>query len=347
MEVCGTHTMTVFRYGLRDLLPENVRLVSGPGCPVCVTPNGYIDKAIALARTSGVIVATFGDMIRVPGSRSSLEKESARGASVKAVYSTDDALDMARRRPGQEVVFLGIGFETTAPTVAASILEAAKQGLENYSVLCGHKTMPAVMAKLAQDSKMKIDGFLLPGHVSVITGTAPYAPLSNRCRKACVVAGFEPLDVMQAILMLIVQRKPKVEIQYRRAMSAAGNAVARRQVSKVFAACDSVWRGIGAVRDSGLRIRREFSRFDAEARFRPKVSPSREPAGCICGDVLKGIRTPPDCRLFGRACRPEHPVGACMVSSEGTCAAYYKYGRAHLKARSTAARKIPHWNRKG
>ena len=330
MEVCGTHTMSIFRYGLRGLLPENIRLISGPGCPVCVTPADYLDKAISIAGLKGVTIATFGDMMRIPGSRSSLEKEKAKGASVKAVYSTDDVLDMARKDARRQVVFLGVGFETTAPTVAASIVRAKREGIRNYSVLCGHKTMPEVLGVLVKDKSMDIDGFLLPGHVSAIIGTRPYEFLAKEHGKRCVVAGFEPLDIMQSILMLADQSLPRVEVQYKRVVERSGNGLAQKMMSKVFDKAAASWRGIGKVDHSGLRIKREFSSFDAEARFRPKISPSREPKGCLCGEVLKGVKTPVECRLFGKACNPEHPVGACMVSSEGACAAYYRYNRSGI-----------------
>jgi len=327
MEVCGTHTTAIFRFGLRELLPDNIRLVSGPGCPVCVTPNDYLDKAIAIAKLDGVTVATFGDMMRVPGSRSSLELEKAKGASIRAVYSTGDALKLARKDPARQIVFLGVGFETTAPTVAASILEAKREGLRNYSVLCGHKTMPSCLAALLDGGEVNVDGFLLPGHVSAVIGTKPYRFLAERYHKRCVVAGFEPCDVMEAILMLIKQPKPVVEIQYSRIIGSGGNALARGVMEKVFSKTSSLWRGMGRVAGSGLAIRREFAFYDAEKRFKPKVAASREPKGCLCGDVLKGIKMPPECRLFAKACTSEHPVGACMVSSEGTCAAYFKYMR--------------------
>jgi hydrogenase expression/formation protein HypD len=301
MEVCGTHTMAIARFGLRDLLPENVRLISGPGCPVCVTPVSYVDKAIAIARMDGVTVATFGDMMRVPGSRSSLEKE-------------------------KQIVFLGVGFETTAPTVAASVIAAKREALGNYSVLSAHKTMPEAIEALLVGRDVAVDGFILPGHVSAVIGTRPYARIAGRYGKRCVIAGFEPLDVMEAILMLVRQSRPKVEIQYRRVMSSSGNRMAMKDMALVFQKTDAVWRGIGRIADSGLRIRKGYARFDAERRFRPRSGSGREPKGCICGDVLKGLSAPRDCRLYGRSCTPDHPVGACMVSGEGTCAAYYRYG---------------------
>lgn len=325
MEVCGTHTMNIFRFGLREILPPNIRLISGPGCPVCVTPNEFIDKAVALARRKDTIVATFGDMFRVPGSRSSLDKEKANGASIKMVYSSIDALDLAKRNPDKDVIFLGIGFETTAPTVAQSILMAKKEGVKNYSVLCGHKTMPEALKVLTEDPRLNIDGFLLPGHVSAIIGIKPYRFLAAR-GKRCVIAGFEPLDIMQAILMLIEQKRPDIGIQYTRIISRCGNTLAKNSIKKVFNESPSVWRGIGKIKNSGLLIRREFKEFDADLKFKPKIMRPAENSACICGDVIKGVRTPLECKLFRRACKPEHPVGACMVSSEGTCSAYYKYG---------------------
>ncbi|MDD5427831.1 MAG: hydrogenase formation protein HypD [Candidatus Omnitrophica bacterium] len=324
MEVCGTHTMSIFRFGLRGILPGNINLISGPGCPVCVTPNEFIDKAIALARRKDSIIATFGDMFRVPGSHSSLDKEKARGAAVKMVYSSMDALELAKKNPDKEVIFLGIGFETTAPTVAQSIIAAKKEKLKNYSVLCGHKTMPEALKALTEEPKLNIDGFLLPGHVSAVIGTAPYRFLTKR-GKRCVVAGIEPLDILQAILMLLEQKTPKIEIQYTRIITKSGNRLAKNSIDKVFEADDSSWRGIGCIKKSGLKIRKEFGAFDAEARFKPKIAAPKENKACICGEVIKGVKTPPECKLFAKLCTPEHPVGACMVSSEGACAAYYKY----------------------
>ena len=324
MEVCGTHTMAIFRFGLRDILPGNINLISGPGCPVCVTPNEFIDKAIALARRKEIIIATFGDLFKVPGSRSSLEKERSRGRVIKMVYSSIDALELAKKYTDKEVVFLGVGFETTAPTVAQSIIAARKARIKNYSVLCGHKTMPEALKALTEDPGLVIDGFLLPGHVSAIIGVKPYGFLPRRLKR-CVITGFEPLDILQAILMLLKQKSPKVEIQYTRIINKNGNAIARRAMMKVFEKAHSAWRGIGEIKDSGLNIKKEFSNFDAESKFKPKIAPVKVNKACICGDVIKGVKTPLDCRLFGRMCNPERPVGACMVASEGTCAAYYKY----------------------
>lgn len=327
MDVCGTHTMNIFRFGLKDILPGNINLISGPGCPVCVTPNSFLDKAIALANSRDVIIATFGDILRVPGSYSSLEKERARGRAIRIVYSSIDALDIAKRNHRQHVVFLGVGFETTAPTVAASILRAKKDNIKNYSVLCGHKTMPEVLKALVDDSHLKVDGFILPGHVSTIIGSKAYVFLQKDYKKRCVIAGFEPIDILQAILMLLSQKEPKIEVQYTRVIDRDGNPVARKVIDKVFKKADTAWRGIGVIRNSGLKIRGEFSGFDAESKFKLKTKPAREDKDCICGDVLKGMKTPLECKLFNRVCNPEKPVGSCMVSSEGTCAAYYKYGK--------------------
>lgn len=325
MEVCGTHTMNIFRFGLRGMLPENLKLISGPGCPVCVTPNEYLDKAIAIAGLKNVIIAAFGDMLKVPGSRSSLEKEKAKGRDIRIVYSSTDALDFARKNKGKKVVFLGIGFETTAPTTANSILTAKKEGLKNYSVLCGHKTMPAILKTLVEDKTIKADSFLLPGHVSAIIGATPYGFLSADYKKSCVISGFEPVDILQSILMLLRQKTPEVEIQYNRIIDKKGNVMAQEVMNKVFEKDSSVWRGFGAVAGSGLKIRKSFAAFDAEKIFKPRLDEPRDNVKCFCGYILKGTKTPLDCPSFAKACTPENPSGACMVSSEGTCAAWYKY----------------------
>jgi len=266
-------------------------------------------------------------MLRVPGSRSSLEAERASGKCVKIVYSTDDALDMAKRNPSKEVIFLGVGFETTAPTVASSIITAKKEGIGNYSVLCAHKTMPEALGALMADGCVGVDGFLLPGHVSVVTGVKPYGFLAKKYKAGCVVAGFEPVDILQAILMLMNQNRPMVEVQYKRIIDPLGNRLARETMGLVFEKCSSVWRGIGELKDSGLKIRKEFSDFDASLKFKIKIAPPRENKACACSMVLRGVKTPPECRLFGKRCTPETPIGPCMVSAEGTCAAYYKYAR--------------------
>lgn len=327
MEVCGTHTMAVERFGIRRMLPENVRLISGPGCPVCVTPKNYIDKAISLADIDDVIVFSFGDMLKVPGSTSSLLEQRSIG-KVKIVYSPLDAVEFAEKNPDKKIVFLGIGFETTAPTVAASIKYAKDRKLKNFFVYSGHKIMPPAMKLLAKDEFIKIKGFLCPAHVSAIIGLKPYAEISKKYGIACVISGFEPLDILQSVLMLLRQvksGKAKVENQYNRVVKASGNTKALRLIEEVFSIKDSDWRGIGVIQKSGLGLSKSYLDFDAEKNIdcpEPKTSTDK---GCICGSVLKGIKTPLDCRLFSEKCTPENPYGACMVSSEGTCAAYYKY----------------------
>lgn len=329
MEVCGTHTMSIYRHGIRRLLPSNVRMLSGPGCPVCVTPNAYLDRAVALARKPGFTITTFGDMVRVPGSTSSLQQERSRGADVRVVYSTLDALDMARSEPDRQFVFLGVGFETTSPTVAAAVLAASRQGVSNFSVLSGAKLIPPALDVLVKDDRLRLQGLLCPGHVSVVLGTAPYEPLARDHGIPCVVTGFEALDVLQGVLMLLEQRvagHSTVEIAYRRAVVAEGNPVARGLIEEVFESVDTGWRGIGVLPGSGLRLRERFRPHDAD-RFEVEVETTREHPGCACGDILRGIKTPFDCLLFGKVCTPEDPQGACMVSSEGTCAAAFRYGR--------------------
>jgi len=330
MEVCGTHTMAIYQYGLRSLLPDGVRLISGPGCPVCVTPNGYIDRAIALSRLPDTIITTFGDMVRVPGSTSSLMEERARGADVRIVYSPLDAVSIAEKNAGKRVVFLGVGFETTAPAIAGSILTAASKGLVNYSVLAAHKTIPLPMEILSSDPELSIDGYICPAHVSAIIGAEAYMPLAEKLGVPCVVTGFEPVDVMQGVEMLVrqvVEKRSSVEIQYGRVVKWEGNRKAQAILAEVFSVCDSEWRGIGVIPGSGLEIAEKFAAFDAEKTIPVTVEEPREHLGCLCGDILKGKRSPFDCPLFATVCMPESPVGACMVSSEGTCAAAYKYGR--------------------
>lgn len=329
MEVCGTHTMAIHHHGLRSLLPANIRLVSGPGCPVCVTPVTYIDHAVALSQQAEVIICTFGDMVRVPGSHTSLLAEKAGGGDIRIVYSPLDAVALAQRNPQKQIVFLGIGFETTAPTVAGSILQAKKFGLDNFSVLCAHKTMPAPMKALTADPELQVDGYLCPAHVSVIIGVEAYEELAAKESVPCVVTGFEPLDILQGVEMLsrqIMAGVAKVENQYRRFVKTAGNSRAQQLITRVFEPCDALWRGLGSLPDSGLQLRSEYVHYDAAQRFSVSVESAPEPAGCLCGEILKGKLGPRDCPLFGERCTPETPVGACMVSSEGTCAAEYKYG---------------------
>jgi hydrogenase expression/formation protein HypD len=329
MEVCGTHTMAIHQHGIRALMPAQIRLISGPGCPVCVTPIDYVDHAIALSRRPQTIIATFGDMMRVPGSSSNLLREKARGADVRIVYSPLDAVALAEKNPQVTIVFLGIGFETTAPTIAGSILEAQRRGLKNYFVLGAHKTMPTPMQVLAADPELQVSGFLAPAHVSAIIGADAYETLVANCHIPCVVTGFEPLDVLLGIRMLaeqIIAGEAKVEIEYSRLVRREGNRKAQQLLAQVFVPNDARWRGIGIIPNSGLDFRPEYGDFDAAVQLPVTVEESIEPVGCRCGDILKGKIAPQDCPLFARRCTPQDPVGACMVSSEGTCAAAYKYG---------------------
>lgn len=328
MEICGTHTMAIFRHGIRSLLPDTVELVSGPGCPVCVTAMEEIDRAVKLAQSPGVIVTTFGDMIRVPGSESSLQQEQAKGADVRIVYSTFDALKFAAENRDNDVVFLGIGFETTAPTVAAAIKTAHENKQSNFSVLSAHKLLPPAMDALLSSGDLGVDGFICPGHVTTIIGTSSYEAVVGRYHTPCVVVGFEPIDILQGILMLVEQReegRAEVQIQYTRGVNPEGNPGALKIMDEVFTPCDSPWRGLGKIPGSGLAIREKYSALDAKNRFELSVPPAKEPLGCLCAEILRGAKRPPDCKLFRHACTPRTPVGACMVSSEGTCAAYFKY----------------------
>jgi len=327
MEVCGTHTMSVQRYGLRSLLPKNLRLLSGPGCPVCVTPNEKVDLAIAYAMKEGVILATFGDMVKVPGSSTSLLKAKAAGGQVQIVYSTMDAVKLAEDNPDKKVVFFGIGFETTAPTVAAAILEAEQRRISNFFVVSAAKTIPLAMEALLQ-GEVRIDGFICPGHVSVIIGSKAYRRIVDVHHAPCVIAGFEPVDILQAVEMLVRQigeGRAEVENQYSRVVHEEGNAAARGIMDKVFEVRDAKWRGIGVIPGTGLGIRSEYATFDAEVQIPVETEETVENKQCICGLVLKGVKEPTDCRLFAKRCTPENPVGACMVSGEGACAAYYKH----------------------
>lgn len=329
MEVCGTHTMSIYQYGIRSLLPPQVRLISGPGCPVCVTPVGYVDHAIACARLPETVITTFGDMLRVPGSSSSLMQERARGADVRIVYSPLDAVSLAARHPEKKVIFLGVGFETTAPTIAGSIIAAAAHGLKNFFVLTAHKTIPIPMRVLSSDPELGIDGYLCPAHVSTVIGGDAYRFLAEEHGVPCVATGFEPADVMHGVAMLVrqvVEGRSAVEIQYSRFVSREGNPKAQALLEEVFTPGDAAWRGIGVIPGSGLEIAPKYAAFDAAKAIAVEVEAAREPQGCLCGEVLKGKVAPFDCPLFGKACTPENPVGACMVSSEGSCAAAHKYG---------------------
>lgn len=328
MEVCGTHTVSIFRYGIRDLLPPQISLLSGPGCPVCVTPNADIDFAIALAREKDVILATFGDMMRVPGSRSSLQKEKAQGADTRIVYSPLDALRIAAKHPRQKVVFLAIGFETTSPGISVALLRAKEESLRNVFFLNCQKRVPPALRALLSAGRVRIDGFLLPGHVSAILGVGPYRFVAEQFGRPGVITGFEPLDVLQGIWMLVKQIEEcrcEIEIQYRRVVRPEGNPLAMRKISEVFEEDDTSWRGFGLIPGSGYRFRDGFEGMDAR-NLSVVVEPSIEHPGCRCGEVLQGIVSPPQCPLFRKVCNPENPLGPCMVSVEGTCAAYFKYG---------------------
>jgi hydrogenase expression/formation protein HypD len=329
MEVCGTHTVAIARCGVRPLLSGAVTMVSGPGCPVCVTPDGYIDAAIALGKERGALLASFGDMLRVPGKSSSLEREKAEGVDVRVVYSPLDAVALAAEAPDREVVFLGVGFETTAPAIAGAIRTAGQRRVANFSVLSSVRTIPEAMGVLAADPEVRIEGFLCPAHVSAIIGADAYRTVASAHRIPCVVAGFEPLDILLGISMLVRQIREgaaRVENEYARVATGGGNRKAQELVAEVFAPCDTGWRGIGVIPGSGLRISERYAAFDAERKFGVPVIFSPEKTACRCGDVLKGKIEPGDCPLFGKACVPDEPYGPCMVSSEGTCAAYYKYG---------------------
>jgi hydrogenase expression/formation protein HypD len=329
MEVCGTHTVAIFKAGIRQLLPENVELVSGPGCPVCVTPNEYLDTAIAYSRKNDVILATFGDMLKVPGSTSSLAAEKSRGADIRIVYSSLDALEIAKDNPDKKVIFLAVGFETTAPTASGAVLMAEEAGLTNFYVLSSHKLVPPALRALLAAGDSHVDGFLLPGHVSAIIGLRSYEFLVEEFNTPAVIAGFEPLDILQSVYMLMKQihaGEPKVENQYSRIVPEKGNPVACEVLYKVYKEANAVWRGIGDLGGSGLVLRERFQAFDALSNIPVTVEPAKEPKGCQCGQVLRGLLLPTACPLFDKTCRPEHPVGSCMVSVEGTCAAWYKYG---------------------
>lgn len=331
MEFCGGHTVTILKHGIRQLLPPTIEMLSGPGCPVCVTDNADLDKAIALAQIPGVILTTFGDMLKVPGSRSSLQKARADGADIRIVYSTTDALQIARGNPDKRVVFLGIGFETTAPTIAASVLQAEQERISNYYALSFHKLCPPVIKALLDSGEVRLDGLICPGHVSAIIGSRPWEFIARDYSIPCVVSGFEPLDVLQGVDMLVAQiekGRSEVEIAYRRGVRPEGNQRALELMDRVFEVCPARWRGMGLVAHSGLRFKPEFERFDAELAFEINPGPVVEPKGCLCGDILRGVKTPQDCQLFAKVCTPESPVGPCMVSSEGSCAAYYLYGAA-------------------
>ncbi len=329
MEICGGHTAAIHRFGLPSLLPDNIKLTSGPGCPVCVTGTDFIDKAITYSGMTDTIITTFGDMIRVPGSSSSLEKEKASGADIRIVLSALEALGIAKTNPDRIVIFLAIGFETTTPGTAISVRKAFSGNIHNFYILSAHKIMPPAMEEIII-GEVKLDGFICPGHVATITGSRIFEFIPDKFGIGCVVSGFEPVDLLMTILMLVRQvnaGKPSLEIQYIRAVSFEGNILARENIDEVFEECDSNWRGLGIIRSSGLRLKKKYESFDADIQLPLDIRPADKNTGCICGDILKGTRTPEDCILFARTCIPENPVGACMVSSEGSCNTWYKYNK--------------------
>lgn len=320
--------MSIFRSGLRSLLPEGIKLISGPGCPVCVTDQGEIDQFIELSRTKDIIIATFGDLLKVPGTDSSLQKERAVGADIRVVYSSIDAVEIAKKNLDKQIVFLGVGFETTAPTIAASIISANQQGITNYSVFSCHKLVPPALSALMSMEGVSVDGFILPGHVSVIIGKHAYEAFFNNYRMPCVITGFEPVDILQAIMLLVDQlnsEKPALVNAYKRAVTDDGNKKAIDVMLEVFDVTDARWRGVGSIPKSGLEISERYNDFDAKKRFQIEEKIVSPIGGCVCGSILTGRKIPPDCKLFRNKCTPENPIGPCMVSTEGTCAAYFKY----------------------
>ena len=333
MEVCGTHTVAIFRAGLRQMLPETVELVSGPGCPVCVTPDDYMDKAIAYAQRDDVIIATFGDMLKVPGSKSSLNEAKTGGADIRIVYSPMDSIAIAKDNPDKKVIFLAVGFETTAPTAAATVLAAEQQGITNLFMLSAQKLVPPVMEVLLNDEEVHVDGFILPGHVSVVTGTGVYKPVIEKYHVPGVVTGFEPVQILRGLYRLVqqvVKGEAKVENEYTDVVKPEGNPVSMAITNKVYEPCDTGWRGMGVVPLSGLKMRDEYARFDIEQVLPVEVETITKKTACRCGEVLRGIVTPKECPLFGKACVPTHAIGPCMVSVEGVCAAWYKYGQGRF-----------------
>jgi hydrogenase expression/formation protein HypD len=331
MEVCGTHTQNFYRFGLDKVLPSRLRLIAGPGCPVCVSAQSYIDSAIKLARLRDVVILSFGDMLRVPGTSSTLEKERARTGNIRVVYSPLECLTVARLNPRKKIVFLAVGFETTASAIAMTLALARKERLKNLFFLPSLKLIPAAMAHLLKDERMKLDGFLCPGHVSVIIGTHPYEFIVRKYGIGCCVAGFEPADILEGVFRLlrqIVTGRPRVANQYIRAVKPSGNIKAMRMIRRVFKATDATWRGLGAIPASGLSIRKEFQFFDAQREFclqREKERTRQRETKCRCADVLKGMISAKECPLFSKGCTPDHPAGPCMVTNEGACHAYYRY----------------------
>ncbi len=328
MEVCGTHTMSIFKHGIRSVLPGHITLLSGPGCPVCVTAQRDIDAFVQFSKKENVILTTFGDLMKVPGSGSSLAREKAAGADVRMVYSAFDAVAIAKENPDKQVVFCAVGFETTTPTIAATILSARGEGVTNFSIYSANKLTPPALAALMETDGVKIDGFILPGHVSVITGTNAYRQTFEKYDIPSVITGFEPIDILKAVLILVEQNETGVKALvngYPRAVSENGNLKAKAILNQVFELCDTSWRGIGEIPSSGMCLKEEFKDFDAAKKFNMDMPDVLEPAGCACGQILMGLKTPEECKLYKKKCTPMTPVGPCMVSSEGACAAFYRY----------------------
>ncbi len=334
MEVCGGHTHTIFKHGIEDILPENIELIHGPGCPVCVLPMGRIDDAIAIAKTEGTIFTTFGDMMRVPGSQGSLLDVKAEGADVRFIYSPLDALKIARQNPKKEVVFFAIGFETTAPSTAVTLLQAKNEDIQNFSVFCNHVTIIPTIKAILDSPDLRLDGFIGPGHVSMVIGLRTYQFIAQNYQKPVVISGFEPLDILQSILMLLKQHKTAkvvIENQYKRVVRPEGNLKSLEVMAQTLELRPYFeWRGLGSIAHSALKIRADFAKWDAEERFNVPGLRVADPKACQCGEVLKGVIKPWECKVFGTACTPETPIGSCMVSPEGACAAYFNYGRLSL-----------------
>jgi hydrogenase expression/formation protein HypD len=337
MEVCGGHTHSIFKYGIEEILPDNIELIHGPGCPVCVMPKGRIDDAIALCQDPNIIFTTFGDAMRVPGSKTSLLQAKAQGADIRMVYSPLDSLKIAKENPNKEIVFFGLGFETTAPSTAFTILQAAAENINNFSLFSNHVLVIPALQALLENPDLQLDGFVGPGHVSMVIGTEPYEFISQSYHKPIVISGFEPLDIFQSIWMLlkqIVENRCQVENQYNRLVEPAGNKNALVAMNQVFTVREKFeWRGLGEIPNSGFKIREEYAKFDAEIKFTIPNLKVPDHKACQCGEILKGVLKPWECKVFGTACTPESPIGTCMVSSEGACAAYYKYGRLSTMAK--------------
>ena len=340
MEVCGGHTHTIFKYGIEDLLPPNITMIHGPGCPVCVLPIGRVDDAISIAVKPEVIFTTYGDAMRVPGSKTSLLDAKASGADIRMVYSPLDSLKIAKMNPNKQVVFLALGFETTSPSTALTILQAKKDGIKNFSIFCNHITIVPALKALLDSPDLQLDGFLGPGHVSTVIGTRVYEFVNTEYGKPLVVSGFEPLDILQSVYMIvkqIVENRVEIENQYGRVVSRDGNQRALEALSEVFELRDYFeWRGLGSIAHSGMRLKQKYADFDAELKYSVPGHRIADPKACQCGEILKGVKKPWECKVFGTACTPETPIGSCMVSSEGACAAYYNFGRLSKIAQRSA-----------